>query len=45
MTFVSGLGVATIILPIAFGASAVARVIVGRHTEVFLAGGLLMRGR
>ena len=42
MTLVFGLGVATVIIPIAFGASAVTRFIVGRHTEVFLAGGLLM---
>lgn len=39
-----GLGVATIILPIAFGASALTRLIIGRHTAVFLAGAVLMIG-
>ena len=42
MTFVFGLGVAAVILPIAFGASWLSRVIIGRHTAVFLAGGALM---
>lgn len=44
MTFVFGLGVATVILPIAFGASALTSFIIGRHTWVFLAGALLMVG-
>lgn len=42
MTFVFGLGVATVILPIAFGASALTRFIIGHHTIVFLAGAVLM---
>ncbi|MGH2394403.1 MAG: cytochrome c biogenesis CcdA family protein, partial [Candidatus Limnocylindria bacterium] len=37
MTFVFGAGVAAVILPIAFGASAVSRLIVDHHTPVFLA--------
>ena len=42
MTFVFALGVASVILPIAFGASAVTRFIVGRHLAVFLAGAVMM---
>lgn len=42
MTFVFGMGVATIILPIAFGASALTRFILGRHTAVFLVGATMM---
>jgi cytochrome c-type biogenesis protein len=42
MTFVFAAGVATIILPIAIGATAVSRVIFGYHTVVFLIGGLLL---
>ena len=42
MTFVFGLGVATVILPIAFGASALTAFIIGRHTVVFLVGAALM---
>lgn len=42
MTFVFGLGVATIILPIAFGASALTQFILGRHTAVFLMGATMM---
>jgi cytochrome c-type biogenesis protein len=42
MTFVFALGVAAVILPIAFGASAVTRFIVGRHLLVFLGGAVLM---
>ncbi|MGH9119871.1 MAG: cytochrome c biogenesis CcdA family protein [Acidimicrobiales bacterium] len=45
MTFVFALGVAAVILPIAFGATALTRLIVGRHTLVFVAGGLFMLGR
>src|SRR6266568_7086110 len=44
MTFVFGLGVATVILPIAFGSSAVTRFILGHHLWVFLAGAVLMVG-
>lgn len=44
MTFVFGLGVATIILPIAFGASALTSFILGRHFVVFLIGATLMVG-
>src|SRR5229473_996113 len=44
MTFVFALGVATVILPIAFGASAVTRFIIGRHFVVFLIGALMMIG-
>ena len=42
MTFVFGLGVAAVILPIAFGASWLSRVILSRHTIVFLVGGAFM---
>lgn len=42
MTLVFGLGIAAVILPIAFGASWLTRVIIGQHTIVFLIGGLLM---
>lgn len=44
MTFVFGLGVATVILPIAFGASALTSFILGRHFIVFLIGAALMVG-
>lgn len=42
MTFVFAAGVATVILPIAFGATGVSRLIAGHHLPVFLAGGVLM---
>ncbi len=42
MTFVFGLGVAAIILPIAFGASGVSRLISGHHMLVFMVGAILM---
>lgn len=42
MTFVFGFGIAAVILPIAFGASWITRFIIGRHTIVFLIGGVLM---
>src|SRR5712692_1270387 len=42
MTFVFALGVAAIILPIAFGASGISRLISGHHTVVFLSGAGLM---
>ncbi|MGI8777586.1 MAG: cytochrome c biogenesis CcdA family protein [Acidimicrobiales bacterium] len=44
MTFVFALGVATVILPIALGASVVTRFIIGRHTIVFFVGAVLMVG-
>jgi len=42
MTFVFALGVATIILPIAFGAAALGRLINARHTLVFGVAGAVM---
>lgn len=42
MTFVFALGVAAVILPIAFGVSALTRLIVGQHTVVFLVGAASM---
>ncbi|MHB8465285.1 MAG: cytochrome c biogenesis CcdA family protein [Acidimicrobiales bacterium] len=42
MTFVFGAGIATVILPIAVGASAVSRLILGHHMAVFLVGSVLM---
>jgi cytochrome c-type biogenesis protein len=42
MTFVFAAGVATVILPIALGATAVSRVIFGYHETVFLIAGSLM---
>jgi cytochrome c-type biogenesis protein len=42
MTFVFALGVAAVILPIAFGATALTRLIVDHHTPVFLTGAVLM---
>ncbi len=39
MTFLYGVGVATVILPIALGAAAVQRFIVGQHTTVYLVAG------
>lgn len=42
MTFVFAAGVASVILPIAFGATGVSRLIAGNHLPVFLAGGVLM---
>lgn len=42
MTFVFALGVATVILPIAFGASWISRLIIGQHFIVFLTGGAFM---
>lgn len=44
MTGVFGLGVGTVILPIALGAAAVSRLINGQHFVVFLVGGILMLG-
>jgi len=42
MTFVFALGIAVVIVPIAFGASEVSRVISGQHTMVFMAGAVMM---
>ncbi|MHB8487595.1 MAG: cytochrome c biogenesis CcdA family protein [Candidatus Dormibacteria bacterium] len=42
MTFVFAAGVATVILPIALGATAVSRLIFGYHEPVFLVAGTLM---
>jgi cytochrome c-type biogenesis protein len=42
MTFVFAAGVAAVILPIAFGATAVTRLIVDYHTPLFLVAGILM---
>jgi cytochrome c-type biogenesis protein len=44
MTFLFAGGVATIILPLALGASALRRVIVGEHTTIYVAGGLVLIG-
>ena len=42
MTLVFAAGVATVILPIALGASALSRLLLGYHTPVFALGGMLM---
>lgn len=44
MTFVFGAGVATVILPLALGASALRRLIIGQHTTVYAVGGLALLG-
>ena len=44
MTFVFAAGVATIILPIALGAAAMQRFLIGHHTAVYTAAGLMMLG-
>lgn len=44
MTFVFAAGVATIILPIALGASLVRQVLTEQHTPLYVGGGLLMLG-
>ncbi len=44
MTFLFAVGVATVVLPIALGAAAVQRLLVGQHTLVWLAGGALLLG-
>lgn len=41
-TLVFGAGVATVILPIGLGATALSRLLVEQHTAVFLVGGALM---
>src|SRR5258708_22777312 len=42
MTFVFAAGVATVILPIALGASLVRRLLIEQHTPLYVGGGLLM---
>ena len=42
MTGVFALGIATVILPIAFGASGISRLILGHHTVVFMTGAVMM---
>lgn len=42
MTGVFGAGVATVILPVALGASALSRLLLGNHMPVFAVGGVLM---
>ncbi len=42
MTFVFATGVAAVILPIAFGASGLSRLVSGHHTVVFMTGALMM---
>ena len=44
MTFVFAAGVATVILPIALGASVVRRLLIEQHTPLYVGGGLLMLG-
>lgn len=44
MTFLFAAGIATVILPLAMGASALRQLITGQHTIVYSAGGLLMLG-
>jgi cytochrome c biogenesis protein CcdA len=44
MSFVFAGGIATVILPIALGATVVRRLIFGRHTVVYVLGGALMIG-
>ena len=42
MTLVFAAGIATVILPLGLGASAISRLLVGQHRVVFLVGGLFM---
>jgi cytochrome c-type biogenesis protein len=44
MTFLFAAGVATIVLPIALGASVVRQLITAQHATIYVAGGLLMLG-
>jgi cytochrome c-type biogenesis protein len=44
MTFLFGAGVATVVLPIALGAAVLQRLLVGQHTLIWLAGGVLLLG-
>ncbi|MDP9480843.1 MAG: cytochrome c biogenesis protein CcdA, partial [Actinomycetota bacterium] len=44
MTFLFAAGIATVILPLAMGASALRRLFTEQHTLVYLVGGLLMLG-
>ncbi|MDP8928892.1 MAG: hypothetical protein M3O70_10030 [Actinomycetota bacterium] len=42
MTFLFAAGVATVILPIALGASALRQLFLDEHTAIYVGGGLLM---
>lgn len=42
MTFLFAAGIATVILPIAFGAQALRRVFIGQHTAIYLVMGVLL---
>jgi len=44
MTFLFAAGIATVILPLAMGASALRQLITGQHTIVYVVGGLMMLG-
>jgi cytochrome c-type biogenesis protein len=44
MTFLFAAGIATVILPLAMGASALRRLLTEQHTPIYVAGGLLMLG-
>ena len=44
VTFLFAAGVATVVLPIAMGATALTRLITTEHTTVFVSGGLIMLG-
>lgn len=44
MTFLFGAGIATVILPLAMGASALRRLFTTQHTVIYVAGGLFMLG-
>lgn len=44
MTFLFGAGVATIVLPIALGASVLRRLVLTEHTTIYVVGGLLLLG-
>ncbi len=42
MTFLFAAGIATIILPIAMGASVIRQLLTAQHTAIYVTGGLLM---
>src|SRR6266550_4005312 len=42
MTFIFAAGIATIVLPLALGASLIRQLLVAQHTVIYTAGGLLM---
>lgn len=44
MTFLFAAGIATVILPLAMGASVIRRLITDQHTVIYVVGGLLMLG-